>query len=119
MKEYLQTKTVNLIAKCKCCKAAVRSTVAMECRSVDNEHPEYYLRKVRHYRRMVGGFWIEAHYFRFPPAKCPTCQKEIYGKPIDGRVNPDHPCDARCTGATGHNCECACGGANHGMDHSH
>lgn len=24
------------------------------------------------------------------------------------------PCDARCTGARGHNCECSCGGANHG-----
>lgn len=26
-------------------------------------------------------------------------------------------CDARCTSAKGHVCECACGGANHGTDH--
>lgn len=24
------------------------------------------------------------------------------------------PCDGRCTGATGPNCECSCGGVNHG-----
>lgn len=27
-------------------------------------------------------------------------------------------CDARCTGATGHDCECSCGGENHGADHT-
>jgi len=26
------------------------------------------------------------------------------------------PCDARCTGATGPNCECHCGGENHGSN---
>jgi hypothetical protein len=25
-------------------------------------------------------------------------------------------CDARCTSATGHDCECQCGGKNHGID---
>jgi hypothetical protein len=25
-----------------------------------------------------------------------------------------HKCDARCTNAKGHKCECSCGGANHG-----
>jgi hypothetical protein len=25
-----------------------------------------------------------------------------------------HKCDARCLSATGHNCECSCGGKNHG-----
>jgi hypothetical protein len=27
------------------------------------------------------------------------------------------PCDARCISATGHKCECACGGENHGGGH--
>jgi hypothetical protein len=26
----------------------------------------------------------------------------------------NHKCDARCEGATGHRCECSCGGRNHG-----
>ena len=27
-----------------------------------------------------------------------------------------HKCDARCMNARGHNCECSCGGANHGIN---
>ena len=26
-----------------------------------------------------------------------------------------HKCDARCMSAKGHNCECSCGGKNHGI----
>ena len=26
-----------------------------------------------------------------------------------------HKCDGRCIHAKGHNCECSCGGANHGI----
>ena len=37
-------------------------------------------------------------------------------KPIVGVLNPDKKCDARCTGAAGNHCECACGGKNHGRD---
>lgn len=29
----------------------------------------------------------------------------------------DHKCDARCLNAKGGNCECSCGGANHGKGH--
>jgi len=27
-----------------------------------------------------------------------------------------HKCDARCMNARGHNCECSCGGVNHGIN---
>ena len=118
MKEYLRSKEVGVMYRCKACKRSVRTTVTVEYKSIDNEHPEHYLRHVRSYRRVAGGRWQEAHYFRFNPVKCPGCDKDIYGKAIDGRFKADHPCDARCTGATGHSCECSCGGANHGMDHS-
>lgn len=31
------------------------------------------------------------------------------------KTNPSlHKCDARCMNAKGHNCECSCGGKNHG-----
>lgn len=34
-------------------------------------------------------------------------------------INPSlHKCDARCMNAKGNNCECACGGANHGKGFS-
>ncbi len=34
--------------------------------------------------------------------------------PIKGVVNVDKSCDGRCMNATGPNCECSCGGSNHG-----
>ena len=34
---------------------------------------------------------------------------------IERKTNPSmHKCDARCLNATGHLCECSCGGKNHG-----
>lgn len=33
---------------------------------------------------------------------------------IDGKFKADVPCDSRCTNAKGNNCECSCGGVNHG-----
>lgn len=119
MKEYIaKPKTVHLMHRCKKCKKAVRTSAHLESMSVDNEHPEWYLRKVRHYRKINHGeYWIEASNAFFPPAPCPGCGVALPGKAIEGYLNPKCPCDRRCTGATGHNCECSCGGENHGMDH--
>ncbi len=38
-------------------------------------------------------------------------------KRVNGVYRPEIPCSAKCVGATGHNCECACGGKNHGAGH--
>lgn len=35
-----------------------------------------------------------------------------------GRYSADHKCDARCINAKGPNCECSCGGHNHGASHA-
>lgn len=44
-----------------------------------------------------------------PDAVMPVTRKIFY------KSNPSlHKCDARCLNATGHNCECSCGGKNHG-----
>jgi hypothetical protein len=51
----------------------------------------------------------------FPRSQMPS---QIDLKRIDGVVNEKTKCDPRCTGATGHTCECQCGGENHGADHS-
>lgn len=34
---------------------------------------------------------------------------------IEGHYREDKKCDGRCIHATGHDCECSCGGKNHGM----
>lgn len=56
------------------------------------------------YQRLVG------HPVAGPDAVLPVTRKIYYKK------NPSlHICDVRCQSATGHNCECQCGGQNHGI----
>jgi hypothetical protein len=45
---------------------------------------------------------------------CQTCRRAMAHGKLVGHVDPSHKCDARCTSARGHNCECQCGGVNHG-----
>lgn len=47
---------------------------------------------------------------------CPTCNRAMDFGTLNARLVPDHKCDARCSSARGHNCECSCGGALHGAD---
>jgi len=35
---------------------------------------------------------------------------------VIGKTNAGVACSPRCTGATGDDCECECGGNNHGID---
>ena len=52
-------------------------------------------------QRMIG--WIGNQLF-------PVTRK------IDYKSNPSkHKCSAKCLSATGHVCECECGGKNHGL----
>ena len=123
MKVYERSKTVGVIFRCKKCKFIRREDVVIESRSVDNEHPVHYLRKTESSKREAGGRWVQARYFSLSrPCNCkpvyPGHCPQAGGKAIEGRLKADHPCDARCTGATGHNCECSCGGANHGLEHA-
>ena len=74
------------------------------------------------------------HMQRFPGVKalvapgggvCVLGFKRVEGKGVtvpldrwvDYRVDKPslHKCDARCMNAKGHNCECSCGGKNHGL----
>lgn len=51
-----------------------------------------------------------------PPVDGPNC---IYpaNRLIFYSTKPSlHKCDARCMNAKGHNCECSCGGKNHGIN---
>src|SRR6185295_987058 len=50
------------------------------------------------------------------PSICLTHHRLMLGKPIKARLSPQTPCDARCTQATGSECTCSCGGANHGIE---
>ncbi len=59
-----------------------------------------------------GDTWSQ--YDGDPLAICDGCRSLMaYGR-VQGIFNPAVRCDARCTNARGHNCECSCGGENHG-----
>ena len=49
--------------------------------------------------------------------KCRGCWRTHLASPVRGRYRADKRCDARCTSAIGHKCECQCGGKNHGAGH--
>lgn len=41
----------------------------------------------------------------------------LSGKPVKGSYSEARVCDSRCMGAKGPNCDCQCGGANHGANY--
>lgn len=52
-----------------------------------------------------------------PLIQC-DCGKFFRLKPVLGKYSDRIKCDGRCEGATGQQCECQCGGKNHGRAHS-
>ncbi len=45
------------------------------------------------------------------------CGRRRLAQSVIGKYNAGKKCDGRCLAATGHQCECACGGKNHGAGH--
>lgn len=45
---------------------------------------------------------------------CTVHRYPISFKRVEGTYSEKHTCDARCVNAIGPNCECSCGGENHG-----
>lgn len=45
---------------------------------------------------------------------CLKHKRQLGYVPINGSYSETHICDSRCMNAIGPNCECSCGGANHG-----
>lgn len=48
---------------------------------------------------------------------CPMCGAVTSQPKLIRGYASAKPCDARCTGARGVDCECSCVGANHGTDY--
>src|SRR6266550_1112477 len=50
--------------------------------------------------------------------RCPKCTCNLpKSNRVNGHYNEAHKCDARCRGAKGPNCDCQCGGENHGANY--
>lgn len=50
--------------------------------------------------------------------RCTKGHKWFMLRRVEGTFNKDHKCDSRCLNAKGHDCTCACGGANHGRGYA-
>jgi len=103
----IQTPTVRYNGKCKRCgaKASIlltqlqpSKTVGMDV-AVDEQGREF---PFVDYRVRI------AH-------ECSAGQtRYIVLAPVRGVYNPGKECNAKCMAAIGHDCECRCGGKNHG-----
>lgn len=128
MNNSYESKSVHrVLFKCPLCKRVERHEYAVHHVATDNEHPTYYLRKTYHeYTISENGAVLRTITARllYPDIFCqcrPPQYKHDQGRAMRStRINgvtTDRKCDHRCTSAKGADCECSCGGVNHGVDH--
>jgi len=105
-----------VIYNCKRCKVARRVEYPI------NPRKGYFMRQDSNGKMVDSSVWIESCGGGYPTEYggdtemgiCPNCHKLMKPGILSGHVAPEHVCDARCMGSRGPNCECSCGGANHG-----
>jgi hypothetical protein len=123
--EWRPGTTAHHIGKCRQCKRTVRVAITQMKQLFD--HPAKGVIFFYDYATSRTCYSHKAQGILRWSTTCPTAEcyyprsqmpSQIDLKRIDGSVNETKKCDPRCTGATGHTCECQCGGENHGADHS-
>ena len=64
----------------------------------------------------ADGEWRHSSHVPQRPVTCNGVPngKVVWGERLDGHTVTEVACDERCVFATGHKCECTCGGVNHG-----
>lgn len=108
----------TIIYNCKRCKKGRRVEYPIE------RQKGYFYRADSSGQEQPAGIWINSCGGGRPTAYggdvemgiCSACGKMMSFGVLKAFVNPDHKCDARCSSARGPNCECACGGVNHGIN---
>lgn len=109
-----------VIYNCKRCKVGRRVEYPLRGQGFDSRSV---YRADESGKRVPAGVWIERGgggwptvYGGDPLGLCPSCGKAMQYGVLRATVREEVKCDARCTHARGHTCDCSCGGANHGMD---
>lgn len=114
--------TAHWIGRCpaKGCKCVIHVDIPMiRERWTETHHNHahgysYPVPKSRNYPdNQFGQYFMPSHL----ALACVTHRRNLAWTPINGRFVETHVCDARCMNAIGPNCECSCGGANHGRGH--
>lgn len=105
---------ITLLGRCRKCKEGVRvqATIGAGSRDVRGFAPSLF--------QISDGalaYPVRGNIIHGMMALCPVCQAPFKLNYLVGRYVEFKPCGARCTGATGPNCECSCGGKNHGASH--
>lgn len=118
--QYYCTYMKTALYNCKRCKIGRRVSYTESQRS----HIGYGRYQVSHWRigehgeRVYPGSMLISGNTYGGDGACPNCHRQMKWGWLDAHKVDDVPCDARCTGARGHSCECSCGGENHGKDWS-
>lgn len=94
----------NFIGKCKVCKKVIRISRELLFTALSEHNARKY--------------WNGSSFKYLLKCECSNSDFFIALKAIEGFKN-ETPCNAKCTGAVGHVCECSCGGANHSVSHCH
>jgi hypothetical protein len=97
--------TKRTIGKCKHCKQGHVGIVLVRADVPDAKSS------------WVGGRPPRSYVTEQWPSSPACCGRSVVMTKVSGRKT-ETPCDDRCTEATGHKCECSCGGSNHGSGHS-
>lgn len=112
-------KQTAFIGKCKKCGRVQREVGMLETRTSKGD----YGRTIHSFKLVLENGKIETMRDRAQYARSCHCGEltptTCSGRHVTMELIVAHttltPCDARCTGATGHQCECSCGGKNHGI----
>lgn len=117
-------KPVTLIGKCKRCRKPARFTDVQPGRATftrDAADTIYVFAGANQPAfRLASGEIVQAYSLAWHSgfvATCAGCASHFVAVPVVGRFVAEKKCDGRCMGATGPNCDCSCGGKNHGCAH--
>ena len=113
---------VTFIYNCKRCKRGRRVEYPIRTASIWTRDGRARFFRDDHGKQIPAGVWIDSCgggkptvYGGDPLGVCDSCGHAMTFSSLVARVQADVPCDARCTGARGHSCDCSCGGKNHGI----
>lgn len=64
---------------------------------------------------LTGDAARKAYVWGFVDTNCPTCGIFVRAEAVRGYYNPAKPCKTSCVNAKRGDCECSCGGRDHGI----
>lgn len=106
----IEKKTIGFIGRCpvKGCACIIRLDIPT--RAIVKTRPVRYVGQTPEKYTIWDAAYSPHNYL----IHCAKHRYQIGFREIEGTFSDVHTCDARCMSAKGPNCDCSCGGANHG-----